>query len=748
QDYSELGNLDLLLNSQSLSYETISAILRQVINGLEFLHSQHLLHWHLVPQNILMFRRPDGEYVPKITDFGASSILHIGPACDSIPFYLNEIIGDAWIFSGKAMSHYYFESPEKLKQKPLTLNTDLWSFGVIAYRAFTGHLPFTTGDEDSASEAGKIELFCQIAAGEVPDGINKIIEPWKSLILKCLVVDPTKRIQSARECLNFLDTWGDTIRPVGVTRVFYPDPPQAPIANLDEFHNRYQYDPRTHKIGSGGFGDVFKAQDTNNDTLVAIKISKVEHEKIRLRKEVEMADALPNHENIAMYFGCYSFDTPMGEYDFAVLDYYSLGNLNQFLNNHSLSYENIGLILRQVLNGLDFLYSQKIIHQDLKPQNILIDIKPDGKYVPKIIDFGISRKQLFFHKEGQAYSVVMADPGPLAYTSPEQQKDEVIRQNTALWSFGLIACQVFADMGASHRPLRRILGLISKGIIPEIINKIIEPWRSLILKCLVVDPTKRIQSAKECLDFLDTWGDTIRPSGVARAFYPEPPPDEDPPAGSHSSYSGDTIIDVSLQPRIDEKPFSEGRHTKTQISPKPTAPPERNHTNDDAEKTEPYATTLCPPPQFGQTESYCVVCSREVPEGSQLCHEHIDVPLINPLIAELSKGIYEYPNNPSLYLSRSYAFANIGYYSRAIEDCNDVIRLSPEKADGHIARGSTLLKMGDFDSAIRAFDEAILLEPNSSVAYEERGKAYSHKGDSKRAEENYEKARWLRYLGR
>ncbi|MCL1894640.1 MAG: serine/threonine-protein kinase [Holophagaceae bacterium] len=309
--------------------------------------------------------------------------------------------------------------------------------------------------------------------------------------------------------------------------------------NLDEFTARYKYDPIKDKIGSGGFGDVFKAYDTILNETVALKISKVENKNIRLSKEAKMASALPLHINIARYEDCYSFITPTGEYDFGILQYYEHGNLNQLLNSQSLSYETISAILRQVLNGLEFLHSQKIIHRDMKPKNILMVITPDGEYVPKITDFGISKK--LDTDKSHDFSHSLTGVGSLSFISPEQLKADKIRRNTDLWSLGVTAYQAFTGQlpftsgdedSASEAGQIELFRQIAAGEVPDGINKIIEPWRSLILKCLVPDPAIRIQSAKECLEFLDNW----KPE-------PPPPPESDPPVGSGSSYRDETMID-------------------------------------------------------------------------------------------------------------------------------------------------------------------------------------------------------------
>lgn len=101
----------------------------------------------------------------------------------------------------------------------------------------------------------------------------------------------------------------------------------------EEFHKRYQYNPNSDCLGEGGFGKVYKAFDTHRDRYVAIKMAEVKPhlESVRLRKEVETISKLPTHPNVAYYEECYTFSTFAGEYDFGVLQYYKLGNLEQLV---------------------------------------------------------------------------------------------------------------------------------------------------------------------------------------------------------------------------------------------------------------------------------------------------------------------------------------------------------------------------------------------------------------------------------
>lgn len=277
-----------------------------------------------------------------------------------------------------------------------------------------------------------------------------------------------------------------------------------------EFQQRYKYDTTTDRLGEGGFGEVFKAYDTFLDRWVAIKVSKVKAEmpELRLRNEVELVNKLPAHPNIARYEECYTFTSIAGEYDIAILQYYELGNLLQLIKSQSLSLGQKYSLLSSLLEGIRFIHDQNIIHRDIKPQNILI-VKREDTYIPKITDFGISKKLKVLKNTQFSNSLIGA--GTIAYSSPEQLADKTIRKNTDLWSFGVIAYQLLTGelpfnsgphSTSSELGRQEILKQISSGKIPEKIELVPLPWKHVIEKCLVNDPEKRIKEAADCISLV------------------------------------------------------------------------------------------------------------------------------------------------------------------------------------------------------------------------------------------------------
>ncbi|MDR1600981.1 MAG: protein kinase [Tannerella sp.] len=294
----------------------------------------------------------------------------------------------------------------------------------------------------------------------------------------------------------------------------------------EEFKTRYRYNPATDLVGEGGFGEVFKAYDTYRDRWVAIKVSKVKQEPdaVRLKKEVEMVCKLVAHPNIAYYEACYTFSDISGEHDFGILQYYEQGNLLQLQQKADLTPQQKQSLLVQILNGIEFLHGQGIIHRDLKPQNILISQRGDD-YIPKITDFGISKK-LDIDKS-TVFNNSLTGAGTLAYSSPEQIAGYTIRKNTDLWSFGVLAFQLLtgqlpfttgAYAATSESGRNELLKQISAGQLPDLIYAIDEPWQQLIRQCMITDSAIRIKNVQKCKTILVSAG------GVIADVLHEPPP--------------------------------------------------------------------------------------------------------------------------------------------------------------------------------------------------------------------------------
>lgn len=272
------------------------------------------------------------------------------------------------------------------------------------------------------------------------------------------------------------------------------------------FESRYR---NKQYIGAGGFGKVYKVFDHAKNHYVALKVSDVRPEwnKFTLQNEVELVNRLPFHRNIARYDACYRFNTGFtGIMDFAVLKFYEYGNLEQFLKKEELTFEDKTLIIRGILDGVNFLHKNDVIHRDLKAQNILLH-REDGVWTPKITDFGLSRQT-----SGQNTITNSAIGLSYAYAAPEQIQNGKIYKNVDLWSTGVLIYRVIADelpftgrSGGETKSTESQLEVSRKIVnleIPDKLETIPSPFKEMIKRCLVIKPEERAQSADELLRIL------------------------------------------------------------------------------------------------------------------------------------------------------------------------------------------------------------------------------------------------------
>ena len=184
------------------------------------------------------------------------------------------------------------------------------------------------------------------------------------------------------------------------------------------------------KLGEGGMGIIYKAEDIKLKRTVAIKIlpesfTQDEESKKRFIFEAQHASSLQHH-NICTILEI--DETEDGQY-FIAMDYYEGETLKSKISREQLRIDEIINIITQIAEGLRKAHEKGIIHRDIKPANIFIT--KEG--VVKILDFGLAKKidQTQFTRRDMKF-------GTTEYMSPEQIKGEKVDQKTDIWSLGVL----------------------------------------------------------------------------------------------------------------------------------------------------------------------------------------------------------------------------------------------------------------------------------------------------------------------
>ena len=248
------------------------------------------------------------------------------------------------------------------------------------------------------------------------------------------------------------------------------------------------------KLGEGGMGVVYKAQDTKLDRIVALKflphhLTSDSVEKERFVHEAKAASAL-NHTNITTIHEIDEFGGQM----FIVMEYCEGKTLKQIIGKETLPVRKVLDIGIQICEGLVVAHEKGIVHRDIKSDNIMVT--PRGQV--KIMDFGLAKL-----KGATRLTQTRSTLGTAAYMSPEQAQGEEVDQRSDIFSFGVVLYEFLT----ARLPFE---GEHQAAIIYSIINEEPQPvarfnnqvsakLEDMVFKALAKDKEERYQHIDELL---------------------------------------------------------------------------------------------------------------------------------------------------------------------------------------------------------------------------------------------------------
>ncbi len=209
------------------------------------------------------------------------------------------------------------------------------------------------------------------------------------------------------------------------------------------------------KLGEGGMGVVYKAEDTTLERTVALKflaqhLLNDEEAKERFLREAKAAAAL-SHPNICTVYEIAEVDGKT----FIAMEFVKGETLEERIAAGPLTLKDALDIGRQVADGLEAAHEENIIHRDIKPANVMVDAKGRAK----VMDFGLARLT-----EASRLTKTNTAMGTVAYMSPEHAQGIEVDTRTDIWALGC----VLYEMISGQRPFQ---GQYDQALLYEIVHE-------------------------------------------------------------------------------------------------------------------------------------------------------------------------------------------------------------------------------------------------------------------------------------
>jgi tetratricopeptide (TPR) repeat protein/predicted Ser/Thr protein kinase len=570
------------------------------------------------------------------------------------------------------------------------------------------------------------------------------------------------------------------------------NPPNAPtltspvpgfLGNLPEQFGRYRI---LKRLGSGGMGSVYLAQDTQLDRKVALKVPHFTEDDgpeilARFQREARAA-ATVQHPGI-----CPVYD--VGEINgthYLAMAYIEGQSLKEMVaDGHALPQRQAAELVCQLALALEEAHRRGIIHRDLKPTNVLLNQRGE----PVILDFGLARR---LNAESVRLTRTGAVLGTPAYMPPEQVTGDLnaVGPRSDIYSLGVILYELLTGRVPYEGPLAAIVGrlLIEEPTPPSKLRRDLDPrLEAACLKAMAKKPQDRFASMTEFAAALDGYiqatGGSGSSSGVRRppvrtptpsapSLQPGPGPVRLPVGGAAAprpsrpvpvpqpgwreaapkeplggGFAGLIIallialllgaVLVFLIVRYAPTLFGAGRTNGTEGTEANAGQPTR-----EAQGGPPGGKA--PPTKFDQgldalrrnDFASAVVLFNAVlqadPRNAPALHKrgfaHMQQADYDQALADLNASLQLDPNQIEALNDRGVAFTDRAEYDNALADFDAALRIDSKYAPALANRGLVYGIKRDFERALAECREAVALDPKLSRAYSNRGYVHMQMG--------------------
>ncbi len=274
----------------------------------------------------------------------------------------------------------------------------------------------------------------------------------------------------------------------------------------------------TSKLGEGGMGEVWRAEDTKLGRDVALKVlpdafAQDPERLARFEREARVLASL-SHPNIAGIHGLEEIDGKR----FLVMEMVEGPTLAELIQKSPLPIDEVVRIAKQIAEAVEAAHEKGVIHRDLKPANV--NITPDGTV--KVLDFGLAKALTGDPMSGEgsnqdlSLSPTMTQAmtgmgvllGTAGYMSPEQARGKPVDRRADIWAFGCIMYEMLTGQRLfTGETATDVIGAVvhKEPDLDELSTKVPGRIRRLLDRCLQKDATRRLQSIGEARIALQEW---------------------------------------------------------------------------------------------------------------------------------------------------------------------------------------------------------------------------------------------------
>jgi len=462
-EYCNGGDLDNYIRrvrrKKNYPIPELKLVAWNIASGLYEMHKRKMMHRDIKPGNILLIVDDKTKDLidVKMCDYGLSK-----KVADCDPLQACTVLGTYDYFAPELYEIMEKRIAGHNVKMEYTYKIDVWSYGVLLYFTLYGRTIMEPPGSKLSVMKNKVIEYPPIAG---------IPESYIQLVKKTLTFDPSIRP-------SFADILND---------------PFFSLVLLKPQLNLFPY-VQGNLIGHGSTEKTRVYECNCNGKTYAMKVIYAGGaEEKRMVGEIDTLTKLKNSNNVIKLYDYFGIEGTI----YLIFDYYKDGNLEQYISRREskkapLSSEEQIFLAYNVINGINEIHSRNIIHRDIHPKNVLMQLADTGAIMKVLIgDFGFARILL----DSTAQTMILTP-----YHSPEMMKPGRVHDSkTDIWSFGMLLYFIIfgidSDKHANNYSLSKIIKKGSVDYDPKRAEKSPELIKMMNL-CLQANPKERPTAAE------------------------------------------------------------------------------------------------------------------------------------------------------------------------------------------------------------------------------------------------------------